>query len=80
MKLKGFYTYFRFSNFNFDDFDCELAFFSLLQGFSIPSSIFSADIDSTQEYHFFECFSFVMNIIYSSFHLSDISAKLCHFL
>ena len=63
----------------FKDFDCELAFFSLIQGFSIPRSIFSADVGSTQEF-FFEWFSFAMNIIYRSFHLSDISAKFCHFL
>ena len=67
----------KFSIFNF-----EVAFFRLLQGFWIPILNFSTlNIHNAHAFrHFLELFSYVMTIVYSRFHLSDIFTKLGHFV
>ena len=74
IKLKGFWIYFRFFNFDYRIFNCE--------DFSVCDKIFN---NSFNYFNLFFCCSAInigstKYIVYYRIHLSDIFAKLSHFL
>ena len=74
IKLKGFWIYFRFSNFDYRIFNCE--------DFSVCGKIFNNSFNYFNLFFYYPAINIgsMKYIVYYRIHLSDIFAKLSHFL